>query len=59
MAKPHRMFVMTMAALISVFEPLWGWHGQTVHAALWIVVIGATFTALNRARRGLAFLNKK
>ena len=59
MAKPHRMFVMTMAALISTLEPLWGWRGQTVHAALWIVVIGATFTALNRARRGLAFLNKK
>jgi len=26
--------------------------------ALWIVVVGATFTALNRARRGLAFLRK-
>jgi phosphatidylglycerophosphate synthase len=59
MAKPHRMFIMTMAALISALEPLWGWHGQTVHYALWIVVIGATFTALNRARRGLAHLRKK
>lgn len=59
MAKPHRMFVMTMAALVSVFEPLWSWQGQTVHYALWIVLIGATFTALNRARRGLAFLRDK
>jgi phosphatidylglycerophosphate synthase len=59
MAKPHRMFVMTMAALISTLEPLWGWHGQTVHYALWIVLIGASFTALNRARRGLALLRRK
>lgn len=59
MAKPHRMFVLTMAALISTIEPLWGWQGQTLHWALWIVSIGATFTALNRARRGLAFLRDK
>jgi len=59
MAKPHRMFVMTMAALVSTLEPLWGWQGQVVHIALWIVLIGATFTALNRARRGLAFLRKQ
>jgi hypothetical protein len=56
MAKPHRMFVMTLAALISALEPLWGWQGQSVHWALWIVLVGATFTALNRARRGLQHL---
>jgi hypothetical protein len=49
---------MTMAALISIVEPMWQWHGQTIHCALWIVVIGATLTALNRARRALVFLNK-
>ena len=59
MAKPHRMFAMTVAALTSTLEPLWGWHGQTVHYALWLVLIGATFTALNRARRGLAHLRKR
>lgn len=59
MAKPHRMFVMTMAALVSTLEPLWNWQGQTVRYALWIVLIGATFTALNRARRGLAHLRKQ
>lgn len=70
MAKPHRMFVMTMAALAAATVPLWKDEfifesipirpsGMILEAALWIVVIGSTFTALNRARRALAFLNKK
>jgi phosphatidylglycerophosphate synthase len=71
MAKPHRMFVMTMAALIGATAPLWADHhppeprpddggamGFVFYLALWIVLIGATFTALNRARRALVFLNK-
>jgi hypothetical protein len=33
--------------------------GQIIHVALWIVLIGATFTALNRAWRGLRFMRKK
>lgn len=69
MAKPHRMFVMTMAALIAATAPLWApvhpfffmqddarAMGHVIHGALWIIVIGATFTALNRARRGLQHL---
>jgi phosphatidylglycerophosphate synthase len=74
MAKPHRMFVMTMAALLTIVDlPIGGaWiefvltgirsadgNGAFILLGLWIVVIGATFTALNRARRALAFLNKK
>ncbi len=59
MAKPHRMFVMTMAALIATTEPLWWARGEALHVGLWIVVIGATITALNRARRGLAHLQKR
>ena len=72
MAKPHRMFVMTMAALIAATAPLWaGVHpqefrrydeaamGQILHIALWIVLLGSTLTALNRARRGLALLRKR
>jgi phosphatidylglycerophosphate synthase len=73
MAKPHRMFVMTMAALISIVDvPIGGaWvefmltgirssdgNGAFIALGLWIVVIGATFTTLNRARRALAFVNK-
>jgi phosphatidylglycerophosphate synthase len=64
MAKPHRMFVMTMAALLAASAPLWvadtaPMIGRIVYIALWIVVVGSTLTALNRARRALVFLNKK
>lgn len=67
MAKPHRMFVMTVAALIAASSPLWfestlagdtTLHGRIIAVGLWIVLIGSTFTALNRARRALLFLNK-
>ncbi|MGH6950696.1 MAG: CDP-alcohol phosphatidyltransferase family protein [Vitreimonas sp.] len=74
MAKPHRMFVMTMAALLSIFDgPLGGawvawllggrWSGGSgegafIELALWIVLIGSTLTVLNRAWRGLMYLNK-
>ena len=69
MAKPHRMFVMTMAALLSIFEGTWVeetfgtdgglQEGRFIALGLWIVVIGSTFTTLNRARRALVFLNQK
>jgi len=72
MAKPHRMFVMTMAALIAATAPLWGGPhpilfksndpveiALILNAALWIVLIGSVFTVLNRARCALAFLNKR
>ena len=73
MAKPHRMFVMTMAALLSIVDdrtgPLInvlltgvrgiGGEGAFILLGLWIVVIGATLTALNRARHALVFLNKR
>jgi len=74
MAKPHRMFVMTIAALFSTIDARFGgswieWmltgsregggHGAFIALGLWIVVIGATLTALNRARRALVFLNKR
>ena len=65
MAKPHRMFVMTMAALLAAGVSLWFGQDEGVMAArvitfaLWIVLIGAIFTTLNRAWRALAFLNKR
>lgn len=74
MAKPHRMFVMTVAALLSIVDqPIGGaWlefmltgdrgadgSGAFIALGLWIVLIGASFTALNRARRALAFLNRR
>jgi phosphatidylglycerophosphate synthase len=74
MAKPHRMFVMTMAAVLTIFDvPIGGsWiefalggdrgasgEGAFLELALWIVLIGSIFTALNRTRRALAALNRK
>jgi phosphatidylglycerophosphate synthase len=73
MAKPHRMFWLTVAALVSIFDRQLGgaWierafigfreadgEGAFILLALWMILIGATLTALNRARRALVFLNK-
>lgn len=74
MAKPHRMFWLTVAALLSTIDRQIGgaWieaaftgyreadgEGAFILLALWMIVIGATLTALNRARRAMVFLNKK
>ncbi|MBL8530363.1 MAG: CDP-alcohol phosphatidyltransferase family protein [Hyphomonadaceae bacterium] len=69
MAKPHRMFVMTLAALLTMFDgvlgaPLaqvFGWNssaGAFLALGLWIVLMGAVFTALNRTQRALAHLRR-
>ena len=58
MAKPHRMFVMTMAALISVFESFGQGRGEVIAAGLWIAAIGASFTTLRRLARAIAFLRR-
>ncbi len=50
MAKQHRMATITAAAVLSVFEPLWNGHNQILLAALWLIAIGAAFTALRRGR---------
>ena len=48
MAKPHRMFALTVACVVAMFEPLWGWRGQTFMIALAIIAIGAILTAGRR-----------
>jgi len=50
MAKQHRMATITAAAVLSILEPLWNGHNQVLLAALWLIVIGAAFTALRRGR---------
>ena len=50
MAKQHRMAVITLAALLSVLEPLWNGRNEVLTLALWVVVFGAGLTALRRAR---------
>lgn len=51
MAKQQRMAAITIAAIISTMEPLWGGTGQVLRVALYIIIIGAAFTALRRAYR--------
>lgn len=48
LAKPHRMAVMTVACVVSVFEPLWSWHGETIALALAIIVAGCAVTIVRR-----------
>lgn len=51
MAKPHRMALITAAALLAILEPLWGGDGHVLHLALWIIVLGAALTAVRRSYR--------
>ncbi len=41
MAKQHRMATLTVACVISVFEPLWHGRGQVMAAALALIVAGS------------------
>jgi phosphatidylglycerophosphate synthase len=74
MAKPHRMFWMTVFALISIFDPQigpwtawvldWGVNDDTgkgvfIAFALWLVLLGSIATTLSRAWRALKFLRKR
>ncbi len=58
MAKPHRMALITAAAILSLLEPLWHAQGQLLTVALWGVAIGAAVTALRRAVTQVAWLRK-
>jgi phosphatidylglycerophosphate synthase len=51
MAKPHRMALVTAAALATIAEPIWNGRNELLLAALWIVVIGAGVTAARRSAR--------
>ncbi len=60
MAKPHRMAVMTGAALLAVAEPLLPLiPGIILTGALWTVTIGAALTVLRRAVRLVGWLNAR
>ncbi|HYE45427.1 MAG TPA: CDP-alcohol phosphatidyltransferase family protein [Caulobacter sp.] len=59
MAKPHRMFALTVACLAAAFEPLWGGTGQVVLAGLAVIVLGSLVTVWRRtARLGRALRNR-
>jgi phosphatidylglycerophosphate synthase len=55
MAKQHRMAVMTVACVLATFEPLVGWNGYAIAAALAIVVAGSIVTF---ARRSVAIVRE-
>lgn len=59
MAKPQRMALVTGAAILAVFEPLFATSGTVLTAALWIVAIGAGLTSLRRAARIRAKLSER
>ena len=48
MAKPQRMAVLTVACVLSAFEPVVGWRGQIVALALAIVAVGSLVTLIRR-----------
>ena len=51
MAKPHRMFALTVACLVAIAEPLWGWRGGTMILALAIIALGSVATVWRRTAR--------
>ncbi len=51
MAKPQRMAVVTVAAVLAAAEPLWHQARLLPQAALWLIAAGAAVTALRRAAR--------
>lgn len=51
MAKPQRMALVTGAAVLAVFEPLFATSDTVLTAALWVAAIGAALTSLRRAAR--------
>lgn len=50
MAKPHRMFALTVTCLISAAEPLWGWWGEGLVIGLAVIAAGAAWTTARRTR---------
>lgn len=51
MAKPHRMALVTLAALVSVFDPLWNGNNDILLITLWLITLGSFVTCIRRAGR--------
>ncbi len=49
MAKQHRMALVTVALVIACIEPVWGWQGDTITIALWVLIAGTAMTAIIRS----------
>lgn len=48
MAKPHRMFALTVTCVLSAFEPLWGGEGQVLMVGLGVIAAGTVWTLVRR-----------
>lgn len=48
MAKPHRMFALTVACVVSAVEPLWGGAGEMLGFGLLIIAAGTVLTVARR-----------
>jgi phosphatidylglycerophosphate synthase len=59
MAKPHRMALLTVACVLSVFEGYLGLEGKTITLALGIMVLGMLVTCVRRTLRIVADLKKR
>lgn len=51
MAKPHRMFALTVTCLVAAAEPLWGWQGESLVIGLTVIAAGSLWTVIRRTRR--------
>jgi len=59
MAKPHRMFTLTVACLVAAAEPLWGWRGEASLIALGVIAAGSLATVWRRTGRLAKLLNER
>ncbi|NEX93602.1 CDP-alcohol phosphatidyltransferase family protein [Caulobacter sp. 17J65-9] len=57
LAKPQRMGLLTVMALVSLFEGAWGWHGETMLGGLGLMAALTALTVWNRTARLAAELN--
>lgn len=48
MAKPHRMFALTVTCVLSAVEPLWGGNGQVLILGLAVIAAGTLWTVVRR-----------
>ena len=51
MAKPQRMFALTITGLAAAFEPLWGWNGEILLIGLGVIAAGTLVTVWRRTSR--------
>lgn len=58
MAKQHRMAVLTLACVISLVEPWFGWRGEILAATLMLIVIGSVLTVILRVRHAYLGLER-